>query len=69
MGDADGQGRIVADFFAMGCHGLYVWGAYGVSIVALALIGGLPLLAQKRMTRRLKEEWLEPPAPESVERP
>ncbi len=59
----------MAEFFAMGGHGVYVWGAYGVSIVALVLIGGLPLLALRRTTRQLKEEWLEPPAADPVERP
>ena len=58
----------MAEFFAMGGHATYVWGAYGVSVVALALIGGLPLMASRRTMRRLKEDWLEPPTAEPVER-
>ncbi|HHM05498.1 MAG TPA: heme exporter protein CcmD [Gammaproteobacteria bacterium] len=41
------------EFFAMGGHGFYVWGAYGVT--ALFMIGEVVLLALRRrtLTRRL----------------
>jgi len=49
-----------ADFLAMGHHGLYVWSAYGICLVVLALNVAVPLLARKRYleqeARRLRRE-------------
>ena len=49
-----------AAFLAMGRHGLYVWSAYGVCLVVLALNVLLPLRAQRRHlqqeARRLRRE-------------
>jgi heme exporter protein D len=50
----------VAEFLAMGHHALYVWSAYGISLLILALNVGLPLLAKRRylqeQARRLRRE-------------
>ncbi|MBP8185387.1 MAG: heme exporter protein CcmD [Pseudomonas sp.] len=49
-----------AEFLAMGNHALYVWSAYGVSLLVLALNVGVPLLAKRRylqeQARRLRRE-------------
>ncbi|HEY4318855.1 MAG TPA: heme exporter protein CcmD [Herbaspirillum sp.] len=37
-----------ADFLAMGGHGAYVWSAYGLCLVVMALNIALPLLARRR---------------------
>jgi heme exporter protein D len=37
-----------ADFLAMGGHGAYVWGGYGLCLALLALNVVLPLLARRR---------------------
>jgi heme exporter protein D len=34
---AAGDGARMMEFFAMGGYGLYVWGAYGVTALAIAL--------------------------------
>lgn len=49
-----------SDFLAMGRHGLYVWTAYGICFVVLAVNVVLPLLARRRhlreQARRLRWE-------------
>ena len=51
-----------AEFVAMGNHGLYVWSAYGISLLVLAVNVAAPLLAQRRYlqdeARRLRREEL-----------
>ncbi|WP_122665642.1 heme exporter protein CcmD [Pseudomonas viridiflava] len=48
------------EFLAMGHHGLFVWSAYGISFVVLAINVALPLLARRRYlqqeARRLRWE-------------
>lgn len=48
------------DFLAMGHHALYVWSAYGICLVVLALNVAVPLLARRRYlqeeARRLRRE-------------
>ena len=48
------------EFLAMGHHGLYVWSAYGICLVVLALNVAAPLLARRRYpqeeARRLRRE-------------
>ena len=52
----------VAEFVAMGNHGLYVWSAYGISLLVLAINLVLPILARRRylqdQARRLRREEL-----------
>ncbi len=49
-----------SEFLAMGHHGVYVWTAYGVSLVVLAINVAGPLLARRRYlqeeARRLRRE-------------
>ncbi len=49
-----------ADFLAMGKHGFFVWSAYGLSLLVLALNVVLPILARRRYlqdeARRLRRE-------------
>jgi heme exporter protein D len=40
------------DFFAMGGYGLYVWGAYGVTIVSMLMD---PILAARRHRQALHD--------------
>lgn len=48
------------EFLNMGQHGLYVWSAFGISVLVLALNLVLPLYAQrcyiKDEARRLRRE-------------
>lgn len=48
------------DFLAMGHHGPYVWSAYAISLVVLALNVASPMLARRRYlqeeARRLRRE-------------
>lgn len=48
------------EFLNMGQHGLYVWSAFGISVLVLALNLVLPLYAQRRYikdeARRLRRE-------------
>jgi heme exporter protein D len=51
-----------ADFLAMGRHGAYVWSAYGLCLLLLAVNAALPLLARRRYLkdlarRRRREIW------------
>ncbi len=51
-----------SDFFAMGGYGLYVWGAYGVTAVAMLLD---PIAAVRRHRRALSapvDDELDEPA-------
>jgi heme exporter protein D len=41
-----------AEFFAMGGHGLYVWGSYGVAALMMVVE---PWLAVRRRTRALRD--------------
>jgi heme exporter protein D len=50
-----------AEFFAMGGYGLYVWGSFGVTAVALVIE---PILAQRRRNAILKSLRREFAAPE-----
>ncbi|PWB30099.1 heme exporter protein CcmD [Pseudomonas sp. SDI] len=49
-----------SDFLAMGHHGLYVWSAYGICLLVLAVNVAMPLLARRRYlqeeARRLRRE-------------
>ena len=51
-----------AEFVAMGNHGLYVWSAYGISLLVLVVNVAAPLLARRRYlqdeARRLRREEL-----------
>ncbi|MCY1514839.1 heme exporter protein CcmD [compost metagenome] len=48
------------EFLAMGNHGLYVWTAYGISLLVLAINVAMPLIARRRYlhdeARRLRRE-------------
>lgn len=48
------------DFIRMGTHGLYVWSAFGISLLVLALNWLLPVRARRRYlqgeARRLRRE-------------
>lgn len=44
----------MSEFLAMGGHGVYVWSAYGVSLVALVAAGSWPLLGMRAVVRALK---------------
>jgi heme exporter protein D len=41
---------------AMDGHGAYVWSAYGITVVVLAIIFLRPLLARRRLLRELRLE-------------
>ncbi|WP_263263963.1 heme exporter protein CcmD [Pseudomonas sp. RIT-PI-S] len=42
----------LADFLAMGRHGVYVWSAYGVCLAVLAWNLAAPLLARRRLVEQ-----------------
>jgi heme exporter protein D len=41
-------------FFAMGGHGSYIWGAYGIAAVVLALNVIQPLRDRRALLKRLR---------------
>ena len=45
----------MSELVAMGGHGVYVWSAYGVSLLALLIVGLAPVLAMRRTVRRLRQ--------------
>ena len=53
MAGSDGHGT-VTEFFAMGGYGVYVWTAYGLSLLALVTVGAWPLLAMRALVRGMK---------------
>ena len=46
-----------SDFLAMGKHGLYVWGALGVTALLMALEPILLLQGRKRLVTRLRRQF------------
>ena len=59
MGPCHYEGHAtLSDFYtwaAMSGHGLYVWSVYGISIVALVVLGAWPLRAEKKLLVRATE--------------
>lgn len=45
----------VAEFLAMGGHGVYVWLSYGVTLVTLVLGVILPLARRRQVLRELAQ--------------
>jgi heme exporter protein D len=41
-------------WLAMEGHGVYVWSAYGLSLLALIVVGAWPLVAMRALVRRLR---------------
>jgi heme exporter protein D len=46
-----------SDFFAMGGYALYVWGAYGLAAIILALNVALPLRRRKTVRHELADYY------------
>ena len=42
------------EFLAMGGHGIYVWSAYGLSLLTLIGVGVWPFAAMRMLVRRLQ---------------
>ena len=59
MGPCHYEGHAtLIDFYtwaAMSGHGLYVWSVYGISVVALVVLGAWPLRAEKKLFVRATE--------------
>ena len=59
MGSRSGENVMsfnsLSDFLAMGGHGLYVWSAYGVTLVVFAFNAVKPLFMNKRFLREQKQ--------------
>ena len=53
------QWHSVSDFFHMGGYGLYVWGSFGLTAVALAGEAWLIHLRRRRILAALRNEILE----------
>jgi heme exporter protein D len=47
----------LADFFAMGGHGLYVWGSFGVTALVMLLETWLTLRRQRAIRLRLARQF------------
>lgn len=45
----------LSDFLAMGGHGLYVWSAYGVTLVVFAFNAIKPVLMNRRFLQEQKQ--------------
>ena len=48
----------VTEFFSMGGHGLYVWSAYGISLLVVVILGIRPVLIRRRINARYQNEVL-----------
>ena len=46
-----------AEFLAMGKHGVYVWGSFGVMVVAMILEPLLVVQGQRSLIARLKRQF------------
>ena len=44
----------MTEFLAMNGHGVYVWSAYGVSVLVLIGVGIWPLVTMRRIVRDLR---------------
>ena len=47
----------LSEFLAMGTHGLYVWGSFGVMAIAMTLEPVLLVRGQKSLVTRLKRQF------------
>ncbi|PCJ21999.1 MAG: heme exporter protein CcmD [Gammaproteobacteria bacterium] len=47
----------LAEFIAMGNHGLYVWSAYGISVVLIGLNVVLPILKKRQLISQLRQSY------------
>lgn len=45
----------LSEFFAMGNHGLFVWLAYGVSLVCIGYLLVAPVLKHRKLLRTIKQ--------------
>jgi len=45
-----------ADFLAMGKHGPYVWSAYGITLVVIAINIAAPILRRKGLIEEIKRK-------------
>lgn len=43
----------VSAFFAMGGYGVFIWPAYGVSFVVIAIMAGTTIVRRRRVLKRL----------------
>ena len=57
-----------SEFLAMGNHGVYVWGSFGVMAIAMVLEPVLLIQGQKNLVARLKREFRAQKADRSAER-
>ncbi len=46
----------MADFLAMSGHGVYVWTAYGITVLVLVVLAFRPLLKQRRFLSIQREQ-------------
>jgi heme exporter protein D len=53
------QWHSVSEFFAMGGYGLYVWGSFGLTAVALAAEMWLIGRRQRQVRETLRNEFIE----------
>lgn len=49
----------MGEFFSMGGHGAFIWGAYGVAFVGLAGLVALSIAARRRTRREIAARGLE----------
>ncbi|RLA51091.1 MAG: heme exporter protein CcmD [Gammaproteobacteria bacterium] len=47
----------LADFFAMGGHGAYVWSAYGITAIVLILLVIMPLRRRSKLLAVKSEQY------------
>lgn len=45
-----------SEFVQMGTHGIYVWSAYGVTLIVLAFNVVAPVLRRRELMRELKRD-------------
>jgi len=47
----------LTEFLQMGTHGLYVWSAYGVSLLIIGANVVLPLLKKRSLINQLRQSY------------
>lgn len=45
--------QTMSEFWAMGGHGLYVWLAYGISIIILAYNATIPIVQRRQLRQQV----------------
>ena len=57
----------LAEFFAMGGYGVFVWASYGIAVVTLTITALVPLIRHRRLKASLRRRMLADQAESSTD--